>query len=431
MITAANPERSEPTRRRLRRALIPLMALAVALPVSLLPTGASEPADAAVGTQTWSDEFNLPAGSPVDGSKWNSEVGGGGWGNNERQYYTNSTSNAVHDGNGNLVITARRGNPAGYQCHYGPCEYTSARLTTSGKFSQTYGTFEARIKIPRGQGIWPAFWMLGQDIGQVGWPDSGEIDIMENVGKEPNTVYGTVHGPGYSAGASVTGSRDIGRALADDFHTYGIEWSPNLIRWFLDGQEYHRVTPSNLPGGGRWVFDKPEFLILNVAVGGYWPGYPDATTRFPQTMTVDWVRANSWTNETPPLPATGGVAVTSNWHGKCIDVPDWNFTDGQRLIVWNCSGGTNQRWQFANGTLRTENDMCMDVAWGARDNGAAIQIARCSGSPAQQFVLNGTGDLVNPQADKCVDIAGWNPDNDAVLHLWECSGNANQKWSRG
>ncbi|WP_410812772.1 beta-1,3-glucanase family protein [Micromonospora sp. 067-2] len=132
---------------------------------------------------------------------------------------------------------------------------------------------------------------------------------------------------------------------------------------------------------------------------------------------------------TPP-PATGS-AIISNWHNKCIDVPNWNFNDGQRLIVWNCTGGTNQRWEFVNGTLRTENNKCMDVAWGSTADGAAIQIANCSGNAAQQFVLSGAGDLVNPQANKCVDIKDWNPNNDAVLQLWTCGGGANQKWRRG
>jgi hypothetical protein len=133
---------------------------------------------------------------------------------------------------------------------------------------------------------------------------------------------------------------------------------------------------------------------------------------------------------TDPPPA-GGNAIISNWHNKCIDVPNWNFNDGQRLIVWNCTGGTNQRWEFVNGTLRTQNNKCMDVAWGGTADGTPIQIATCSGNPAQQFVLSGAGDLVNPQANKCVDIAEMNPNNDAVLHLWTCVGGVNQKWRRG
>ncbi|MEV4388380.1 ricin-type beta-trefoil lectin domain protein [Micromonospora sp. NPDC049580] len=133
------------------------------------------------------------------------------------------------------------------------------------------------------------------------------------------------------------------------------------------------------------------------------------------------------------LTTTAGDSsrIVSNWHNKCIDVPNWNFSDGQRLIVWNCTDGTNQRWEFVGGTLRTQNNKCMDVAWGSTADGAAIQIATCSGNPAQQFVLSGAGDLVNPQANKCVDIKDWDPNNDAVLQLWTCNGGANQKWRRG
>ncbi|GAA4258995.1 glycoside hydrolase family 64 protein [Dactylosporangium darangshiense] len=134
------------------------------------------------------------------------------------------------------------------------------------------------------------------------------------------------------------------------------------------------------------------------------------------------------TTNPPPTQNTGAKSIASNWNGKCIDVPNWNFADGQRLIVWNCTGGTNQKWTFADGTLRTENNKCMDVAWGSTANGAAIQIADCSGNAAQQFVLGAAGDLVNPQANKCVDIKDWNPDNDALLQLWDCAGTANQKW---
>lgn len=136
------------------------------------------------------------------------------------------------------------------------------------------------------------------------------------------------------------------------------------------------------------------------------------------------------TQPPPPPPATGN-SIISNWNNKCIDVPNWQFNDGVRLVMWNCTGSNNQAWQFVNGTIRTENNKCMDVAGGSTANGTPIQIANCSTNPAQQFVLNGAGDLVNPQANKCVDIDAWNPNNDAVLIIWECSGGANQKWRRG
>jgi beta-glucosidase len=242
----------------------------------------------------WSDEFEGPAGAPPDPGRWGHDVGGWGWGNAEWQYYTDSTENAALDGNGALVITARQidAGSGGLECWDGLCAYTSARLLTRAKFEFTYGRVEARIKLPRGQGIWPAFWALGNDFDRVGWPNCGEIDIMENVGFEPSTVHGTVHGPGYSGGSGIGGGIDLpgDEAFADDYYVFAVEWEPEALRWYVDGEQYLTVTPESLPVGGDWVFDHPFFLILNVAVGGYWPGYPDETTEFPQTMHVDYVR---------------------------------------------------------------------------------------------------------------------------------------------
>ena len=176
-------------------------------------------------------------------------------------------------------------------CWYGPCRYTSARLKTQGRFAQAYGRFAARIRIPRGQGLWPAFWMLGDNIASVGWPGSGEIDVMENIGREPRVVHGTMHGPGYSGANGIGGPDTLPQgAFADTFHVYAVEWSPGEIRWMVDDTTYFRTTPGSLPPGTRWVYDHPFFLLLNVAVGGGWPGDPDTTTTFPQQMVVDWVR---------------------------------------------------------------------------------------------------------------------------------------------
>jgi beta-glucanase (GH16 family) len=236
----------------------------------------------------WSDEFDGPAGSAVDSNKWAFDVGGNGWGNNELETYTSRTANAYRDG-GQLVIKALK------ETLTGPDNitrnYTSARLLTRNKFSQAYGRFEARIKIPYGQGIWPAFWMLGDNIGTVGWPNCGEIDIMENIGKEPTIVHGTFHGPGYSGGNGVTAAYSLPSGqFSDDFHTFAVEWEPNVMRFYVDGLLYKTRTPADLPAGTTWVFDHPFFIILNVAVGGAWPGNPDATTVFPQQMLVDYVR---------------------------------------------------------------------------------------------------------------------------------------------
>ncbi|MEO5817826.1 MAG: glycoside hydrolase family 16 protein [Gemmatimonadaceae bacterium] len=241
---------------------------------------------------SWSDEFDGASGALVDPGKWTAETGGGGWGNQERQYYTTSASNASLDGSGHLVITARA-EPvtSSLTCWYGSCRYTSARIKTQGRFEQAYGKFEARIRIPRGQGLWPAFWMLGNDIDRNGWPKSGEIDIMESIGKEPYAVYGTLHGPGYSGSGSIGSSYSLAAVpFADNYHVFTVEWSPGEVRWIVDGTEYRRTSTANLPSAGTWVFDHAFFMLLNVAVGGNWPGDPDATTTFPQQMLVDYVR---------------------------------------------------------------------------------------------------------------------------------------------
>ena len=204
--------------------------------------------------------------------------------------------------NGNLVIKVLQEKYTGADGV--TRNYTSARLKTQGKFSQAYGRFEARIKIPRGQGIWPAFWMLGDDVDKAGWPACGEIDIMENIGKEPSLVHGTIHGPGYS-GAKGIGAPDslpANQPFADDFHVFAVEWEPNTIRFYVDDHLYATRTPADLPPGAQWVYDHPFFILLNVAVGGDWPGNPDASSTFPQTMLVDYVRV--YERPIPPAPPT-------------------------------------------------------------------------------------------------------------------------------
>ncbi|MFS8066881.1 MAG: family 16 glycosylhydrolase, partial [Byssovorax sp.] len=231
----------------------------------------------------WSDEFNGPDGSPADSTKWTALVGGEGWGNQEREFYTTDLANAHQEG-GSLVITATPEGAAAHQCWYGVCQYTSARLQTKGKFEQAYGRFEARIHIPRGQGIWPAFWMLGGNIDTINWPDCGEIDIMENIGKEPGILHGSLHGPGYSGAKPLTGSTTLpgGANLADAAHVYAVEWEKDVVRFYLDETLYQTKTAADVPPGSAWVFDHPFFMLLNLAVGGGWPGEPDATTMFPQ-----------------------------------------------------------------------------------------------------------------------------------------------------
>lgn len=227
----------------------------------------------------WSDDFTGTAGSAPDNSKWSFDLGGGGWGNSELQTYTNNSNNIKLDGNGKLVITAIS-NASGF---------TSARIKTKGKFSQAYGRFEARIKTPTGPGIWPAFWMLGANIDTKPWPQCGEIDIMEQRGQMPSVTYGSLHGPGYSGGNAITKAYALTSGRFDtDYHIYAVEWGVDYIDFFVDNFLYQRLTPSDVTG--EWVYNQPFFLLLNVAVGGNFVGFPTTGTPFPQSMYVDYVK---------------------------------------------------------------------------------------------------------------------------------------------
>lgn len=228
-------------------------------------------------------------GSALDSSLWSFELGDGseeglpGWGNNELQNYTDREENLKVE-NGVLTITARRESFEG-------SGYTSARIVTKAKFEKQYGRIEARMKMPWGAGLWPAFWMLGANIDEAGWPQSGEIDIMEYDGSEPTVVHGSVHGPGYSGGNAVTKSYEFRNERLDTgFHTYGIEWGKNYINYYVDDVLYNQITPDSEGLSGEWVFNKPFYIIINMAVGGSFVGPPNADTVFPQTLEVDYVK---------------------------------------------------------------------------------------------------------------------------------------------
>ncbi|MFD9480723.1 ricin-type beta-trefoil lectin domain protein [Streptomyces nojiriensis] len=415
-------------RRALRLAALATAALAAAIgwgPAAAAPAPAPAPvrASTAQAAVTFEDTFDGPAGAAVNPGKWQTETGDN-VNNHERQWYTAGAANAALDGQGNLVITARRENPDNRQCWYGRCEYTSARLNTAGRFTRTHGHVEARMKVPRGQGMWPAFWMLGEDIGQVGWPNSGEIDVMENVGYEPSTVHGTIHGPGYSGGGGIGAAYTLsgGRSFADAFHTFAVDWAPGSITWSVDGQVYQRRTPADL-GGRQWVFDKPFFLILNLAVGGDWPGNPDGSTVFPNRLVVDHVRVTAWDGGT----TTGALVGLA---GKCLDVAGAQTANGTPVQLYTCNGTPAQRWTLpGDGTVRALGK-CLDVDGGSTDPNAKVQLWDCNGTGAQRFDHNAaTRDLVNVQADKCVDVRDHNPADGTPVLIWWCTGNANQKWT--
>ncbi|MEU1295084.1 family 16 glycosylhydrolase [Streptomyces sp. NPDC005840] len=412
--------------RLLRRCLFAALPAVLVASVATGPAAEARPATSAAAPTAaaavaFSDTFDGPAGAAVDGSKWQIETGDN-VNNHERQYYTSGAKNAALDGQGHLVITARRENPSNYQCWYGTCQYTSARLNTAGKFNAQYGHVEARMKIPRGQGMWPAFWMLGTPVN---WPDSGEIDVMENVGFEPSTVHGTLHGPGYSGSGGIGAGYSLpgGQAFADAFHTFAVDWAPDSITWSVDGTVYQRRTPADL-GGRSWVFNRPFFLILNLAVGGYWPGDPDGSTAFPQQLLVDSVSVT--TGDSAP----GGSAIRG-LAGKCVDVAAANPANGTPVQLYDCNGTGAQQWTVgADGTVRALGK-CLDVTDNGTADGSTVQLWDCAGSPNQKWTVTGAHDIVNPQANKCLDVTGNSSANATRLQIWTCTGAANQKWTVG
>lgn len=305
--------------KRIMRCHCPSAALALLL--SSLLNAASPPGTAF--SLIWSDEFNSVAGAPPDPTKWNFDLGNGGWGNAEIENYTNSSANAFQDGRGNLVIRAIRDS----QGNYSSARLQSGAPTASSHtadLSWQYGRIEARMKLPFGKGVWPAFWMLGENIASTPWPGCGEIDIMENFGAFNNNAgvnNGTAHGPGYSGASGLTAAYSLpfGRKVYDDYHVYAIEWSADSISWFVDGVSYKTITPSSLPASAPWVFNSNFFILLNLAIGGpgTFLGTPDASVTFPQDLLVDYVRVYQATPvaTATPVISPGGVVNAGSYLG--------------------------------------------------------------------------------------------------------------------
>jgi beta-glucanase (GH16 family) len=409
---------------RRSRFLIAAAAVVVTLGVGLTVTSRSDKAEAAV---VWNEDFNGAAGAGVDTSKWNFDTGGGGFGNAELEYYTSGTNNVAMDGAGHLVITARKGSGGHNDCWNGTCQFTSGRIQTAGKFTQQYGHIEARIQVPNGSGLWPAFWMLGGG----NWPTDGEIDIMEVVGRDPNRLFGTLHGPGYSGGNGYGANIVAGSPWYQAFHNYAVDWTANQIVWTVDGQEYFRATPASLQaakGNVTWVYNHAFFIILNLAVGGNFGQGNPAGLPAESRMLIDYVHVS--TSDTTPPPTGGTNAIRGSGSGRCIDVPGAASTDGARLQIYDCNGTAAQQWQFASdGTVRALGK-CMDAAAAGTADGTAVQLYTCNGTNAQKFTLSAAGDLVNVNANKCVDVGGAATANASPLQLWTCSGGSNQKWSK-
>jgi len=296
----------------------------------------------------WSDEFDDPAGTAPNPANWGYEIGDvtpdgkNGWGNEERQYYTDDPANAATDGDGNLVITLREADGS-LECYYGTCEYTSARLLTQNRQEFAYGRIESRLLVPDGaDGLWPAFWSLGTDITRNPWPAAGEIDFMEYVSRLPDEIFGTIHGPGYAGGASFGNVYDFGAPVYNDYHTFTAQWQPGQIDWYVDGILYHSATPADV-APNEWVFDKPFFFLLNFAIGGNFGGSIDPDLELPQEYTVDYVRVYQAPDTAERFEASF-VDDVAGWRQVTIpfadlvrsaDQPDGAPNDGLTLTdVW-------------------------------------------------------------------------------------------------
>ncbi|MFL0554039.1 RICIN domain-containing protein [Paenibacillus barengoltzii] len=373
----------------------------------------------------WSDEFN---GSSLNRGVWTPEIGTGynGWGNNELQYYTDRPQNVQVTG-GNLVITAQRENYEGRN-------YTSARIKTQGLKSFKYGKIEARIKIPTGQGIWPAFWMLGESFRDVGWPYCGEIDIMEHVNNE-SVVHGTVHwdANGYASYGRASGNLDFSQ-----FHTYSIEWDPSYIRWFVDGVQYNEIYIANGTGNTE-EFQKPFFILLNLAVGGNWPGSPNGSTPFPAQMLVDYVRVYQDQGGSSPALENGAVyTIASKVSGKVLDVTDVSTADGAKIQQWTNYSASNQRFRLestGDGYYKLtaiHSGKVLDVPSASTAAGVQLQQWTDNGTDAQRWRIVDAGGgyfkLISKASGLVMDVSGASTADGAAVQQWTDNGTDAQKW---
>lgn len=371
----------------------------------------------------WSDEFN---GTSINTSNWKYESGGDGWGNNELEYYTNRSENARIE-NGNLVIEARKEN-------YNGMNYTSARLKSQGLKNWTYGKVEARMKLPAGQGVWPAFWMLGENISQVSWPKCGEIDIMEHINNE-SAIHGTIHWD--STGNNTHAQYGAASPNIDvtQYHVYSIEWDASSIKWFVDGTQYLEANIANNINGTE-EFHKPFFILFNLAIGGNWPGNPDGSTPFPAKMYVDYVRVYQH-GDNNPTPAPTAPAVPSGLSAAASNQSSIN-------VSWNASSGatgydlkvdnniiSNVTSPYVNSGL-TENSTHTYAVRAKNANGTSSwsnsisATTKASSNPTTGSWAPNTaykvGDIVsyNGKNYKCIQahtsLVGWEPSN--VPALW-------------
>lgn len=403
-------------KRILNKAIATVLSMAlIASSVGMTFTKSETKVNAAATTSSklvWSDEFN---GSSLNTSKWNYETGGGGWGNNELQYYTNRKDNAYVSG-GALHIRAKKES-------YGGKNYTSARLNTNGKFTFTYGYVEARIALPSSQGIWPAFWMLGANIGSVGWPKCGEIDIMEAINAE-NKTYGTCHwdNNGHANYGLSSGYFDI-----TQYHKYAVQWDKQYIKMFVDGNKIYEMYIGNNAGGTEEMH-RPFYLLLNVAVGGNWPGFSINDGAFPQEMKVDYVRvyqeSPSYTSSSSSNVDSGSSSSGSSSSGSSSSSSSSNTSTPASGMGLKYTGASTAQ-AYVN------NSKWVDIHYTV--NGGAQQNVRMNQSGTKAtYTINGlsNGSTVKYWFTHC-DTSGYTKDTSSYTYTHKSGSSSSSGSSSG
>ncbi len=439
------PQPFSPFRKLLRAIAVPAVSLLV---LAVAPQPA---AHAQTWNLIWSDEFNGASGTYPDSSKWTYDTGNNnGWGNGEIEYYcaagsnaapcSTSRPNAYQDGSGNLILHATKDSSG---------QWTSARLKTQGIFQFQYGRAEARMKLPVGDGLWPAFWMLGSDITSVGWPQSGEQDIMEWVQSYgPNTTSSTTHGPGYSGGNGI-GARytfpNGGRVDDAGYHVYGVIWSPNQLQYYRDSTSniFLTLSSSTIPSGSQWVFNNPFFLLLNFAVGsGGFPGPTDSSTPSSANVLVDYVRVyqqGSGGGSAANLNGTHMV-VPANATGSALDDNAGGTGNGNKIQIWGANGTGAQKWVFNNSNVQPAGYYNIAVSVGAycatasgSNSGSTVNLQPCNGSAGQawQAVASGSGYVLHPATNTslCLDVQSAGTANGTPVQVWSCNNTNAQNWA--
>ena len=415
--------------RLVRRAFVPVAAAFAAM----APINAAHAVPSGY-TLNWSDEFNEGVNNQPNSAVWNFDTGAGGWGNNELETYVTSQANChiISDSgatDGQALQIEAQTDTSG--------RWYSARINTGGtKIVGPYGYIEYRAQMPNsGDGYWPACWMLGENIGSVGWPQCGEVDIMEEVNGQDNN-HGSLHGPNYNPTATIGGS-----SFTSAYHTYGALWQQGSITFYVDGNAYETQTSSGAPGGG-WVFDNQTmFFLINLAIGGNFPGNPDGSTQDNGNLKVDYVRyyvPGSGGGGGGSLPTGLRTLTPQCATGSRLDDTGGSTANGNKLQIWQAAGNANQQWNvsvISGSTYKLQSnlgDVCLDSA-GATTEGTAATIWQCNGNANQTWTATSVGtnlwQLSDANAGLCLDVSGAGSANGTAVQTWACNGTNAQQWA--